>query len=477
MKVISKDRIVEYLSNLGIDYFEIVNFLKKDCKIERGFEAQRVGMRIESATTTGLITYILATLGELTEKEESQLKSEILSFKIDEDKWSDSTFGSQLYASVWATSQCLLGLLSLRNISKQDVYSSIKWLCRMQSRTGGWSFSGKEEERIIYMPYSILTLIKYNKRFGDMKVLSHLRRAYEWSRSFRPTNNIDKIIRKWLLLKLLEFLKSKYIKIRKSQINIHSKINFSEVIEQEFRSYIVFEHSIYPFSMQLYTPALYLFTRKFSKPDNPFNLYLIKYLLNNQIDGRSWSHITSPDQSIPYSFCTALSLFTLYYWAYDSIKEGIEIRKLPSFEMLKQKIKSISYIPPKIFISYSRPDKKLAKKIAKSLVERGYPVWFDEWEIKVGDSIIDKINKGIIESDFLLLLLSKKSVKSKWVKEELNAAKMREIEKRKVFILPILLEDCKIPPLISGKKYADFRESYRKGLKEILDVLESGGNE
>lgn len=38
-------------------------------------------------------------------------------------------------------------------------------------------------------------------------------------------------------------------------------------------------------------------------------------------------------------------------------------------------------------------------------------------------------------------------------------------------ILPILLEDCEIPSLISDKKYADFRYNYQTGLSELLDVL------
>ena len=114
----------------------------------------------------------------------------------------------------------------------------------------------------------------------------------------------------------------------------------------------------------------------------------------------------------------------------------------------------------------------MAERIANTLKQKGYVVWFDEWKIKVGDSIIDKINKGIVESDFLLVLLSKNSIKSKWVKEELNAAKMKEIAKRKVFILPVLLEDCEIPSLISDKRYADFRTSFSKGITEIMKTLE-----
>ncbi|MCD6260752.1 MAG: TIR domain-containing protein [Thaumarchaeota archaeon] len=465
--MLPKEEVIKFLGNFGIDYNRIIAFIKKDCKIERGFEAQRVGLKVPSATTTGLITYILGELGELETDDELTLKKEILSFRKNREAFDDSAFGSQLYSSVWATSQCLLGLLSLKTISHQEVEKSIKWLCKVQSEGGGWSFSGMEEDKIIYAPYSVLALIRYYKRFADESILYNLKRAYNYSMTFKPENNIDKIIKEWLL----RVIEEAGIISGKRQ-NDKIKINFAEIIESEFASYIIYEHSIYPFSMQYYTPASYLFTRKFLHPTHPFNLYLVKYLIINQVNGRYWSHITSQEKNIAYSFCTAFSIFSLYLWAHDILKNRIRFKKFPSIKQLSHQVNRVSYKLPKIFISYSKVDKTMAERIANTLKQKGYVVWFDEWKIKVGDSIIDKINKGIVESDFLLVLLSKNSIKSKWVKEELNAAKMKEIAKRKVFILPVLLEDCEIPSLISDKRYADFRTSFSKGITEIMKTLE-----
>ena len=67
----------------------------------------------------------------------------------------------------------------------------------------------------------------------------------------------------------------------------------------------------------------------------------------------------------------------------------------------------------KVFISYSSSDKNFVEKLSKDLNELGIGVWFDKLEIKVGDSIVEKINKGISENDYLAIVLSPDSVNSK----------------------------------------------------------------
>ncbi|MFX0140071.1 MAG: TIR domain-containing protein [Candidatus Hodarchaeota archaeon] len=133
-------------------------------------------------------------------------------------------------------------------------------------------------------------------------------------------------------------------------------------------------------------------------------------------------------------------------------------------------------IQSKIFLSHSNKDKKFVKELVNRLTNDGFSVWYDDWEIKIGDSIINKINEGISTSDFLIIVLSKNSVNSKWVKEELNAATIKNIESKGIFILPILISECKIPPLLTDKKYADFSldpdDAYEKLVTSIKHNLE-----
>lgn len=123
------------------------------------------------------------------------------------------------------------------------------------------------------------------------------------------------------------------------------------------------------------------------------------------------------------------------------------------------------------FISHSSLDKPFIRQLASDLVGEGVAIWLDEQKILVGDSIPEKISQGLAESDYFLIGLSEASVKSPWVRKELNSALISEIEKREVKILPLKLSDCEIPELIKDKKYADFSSNYKKGLEELLRSL------
>ncbi len=124
-----------------------------------------------------------------------------------------------------------------------------------------------------------------------------------------------------------------------------------------------------------------------------------------------------------------------------------------------------------IFISYSHADKTFVNKLAAHLVRHNAHVWIDSWELNVGDSLIQRIQQAIQESSALLVVLSKASVQSEWCKKELSAGLVRELEEKKVLVLPVLVEDCDIPIFLREKLYADFRTSFDDGLEAIVPAV------
>ena len=60
-----------------------------------------------------------------------------------------------------------------------------------------------------------------------------------------------------------------------------------------------------------------------------------------------------------------------------------------------------------VFISHSHQDKDFVDKLAGQLVMNKAYVWLDRWEIKVGDSLLDKVQAGIKSASALLIILSK----------------------------------------------------------------------
>jgi predicted peroxiredoxin len=123
------------------------------------------------------------------------------------------------------------------------------------------------------------------------------------------------------------------------------------------------------------------------------------------------------------------------------------------------------------FISHSTTDKPFVRRLAADLVSNGVKVWLDEQQLLVGDSIPEKIAQGLAESDFFLLVVSKSSVESPWVKKELNNALVHEIERRKVTVLPIKLDEAEVPDSIRDKLYANFTGSYEEGLTRLLKSI------
>lgn len=96
-------------------------------------------------------------------------------------------------------------------------------------------------------------------------------------------------------------------------------------------------------------------------------------------------------------------------------------------------------ITPLAFISHDSRDKKLiARPLAEGLRNRGCPVWYDEYSLKVGDSLRESIERGIKECKKCILILSKHFLQNKgWTKAEFNSIFTKEMIEGKNVILPI----------------------------------------
>ncbi|MCM3342725.1 toll/interleukin-1 receptor domain-containing protein [Paenibacillus sp. MER TA 81-3] len=127
---------------------------------------------------------------------------------------------------------------------------------------------------------------------------------------------------------------------------------------------------------------------------------------------------------------------------------------------------------PTLFLSHSSKDKFFVRKLAEELTQNGVKVWIDEAEIKIGDSLIEKITAGVKDADYLVIVLSHNSVESTWVQKELQMAISREMLGTKV-ILPLLIEKCEIPLFLQDKLYADFTnpDHFDKSFTQLLHAV------
>jgi hypothetical protein len=125
-----------------------------------------------------------------------------------------------------------------------------------------------------------------------------------------------------------------------------------------------------------------------------------------------------------------------------------------------------------VFLSHNHKDKDFVRRLTSDIESHGIRVWLDEAEMKIGDSLIQKIREGIDNVDYFAVILSNNSVKAPWVKNELDVAMNYQIA-GKIKILPIILEEVELPSFLIGKLYSNFSkiESYNIELKRLITSM------
>lgn len=74
-----------------------------------------------------------------------------------------------------------------------------------------------------------------------------------------------------------------------------------------------------------------------------------------------------------------------------------------------------------VFISYSSKDREDVKKIIPYLNGMDLPVWFDENNISIGQSITESVQSGIEQSEMVIFWVTQNFLESKWCHTEMNA--------------------------------------------------------
>jgi hypothetical protein len=125
---------------------------------------------------------------------------------------------------------------------------------------------------------------------------------------------------------------------------------------------------------------------------------------------------------------------------------------------------------PIAFLSHSSADAELAERLARDLLQQGVDVWYSQWEIKAGDSLRRKIDEGIDQANFFLVLLTPNSLKSEWVQTELDAGMVKRIEGA-CRLIPILwgIERGDVPVTLRALLWVSL-EDYDDGLRKLLEA-------
>lgn len=98
-----------------------------------------------------------------------------------------------------------------------------------------------------------------------------------------------------------------------------------------------------------------------------------------------------------------------------------------------------------IFLSYASEDRAAVESIKSSLTREGYPVWFDDKQLMIGDEFTSKIKRNIKECSLFMPVVSRHTLTAddRFFRIEWLAAQERAPMRRQdlPFILPVVIDD------------------------------------
>jgi hypothetical protein len=124
------------------------------------------------------------------------------------------------------------------------------------------------------------------------------------------------------------------------------------------------------------------------------------------------------------------------------------------------------------FLIYAHSDKGAVRDLYARIVKDGVSAWLDTERLLPGQDWQDKIRKAILESDAVIVCLSRMFNKRHGYRhEELKLAleKMKVLPDNDIFIIPVRLEECDMPDSLRRLHRVDLFKA--GGYGRLIDAL------
>jgi RES domain-containing protein len=151
-----------------------------------------------------------------------------------------------------------------------------------------------------------------------------------------------------------------------------------------------------------------------------------------------------------------------------------------SFDSFKEYMNNLSQ-QRILFLCHASEDKdEVVRPLRDALFDRGISCWLDEAEITLGDSITEKVNLGLGQAEFVVVIISPAFLQKNWPQRELRAALNREARQGKKVILPIIVnypnktvDLSAFLPIIEDKLYYTWSDNPSDAAETIEKVVRS----
>jgi hypothetical protein len=131
---------------------------------------------------------------------------------------------------------------------------------------------------------------------------------------------------------------------------------------------------------------------------------------------------------------------------------------------------------PRIFIAYAVEDSPMADRLFADLEACGYAPWLDRRKLLPGQNWPRRIQDAIESSDFFIACYSQRSVRKRGgfqaeIRLALDCATTIPLDD--VFLIPVRLDDCRVPGRIRREtQYIDLFGDWKAGLERIVRIVE-----
>ncbi|WNG27658.1 toll/interleukin-1 receptor domain-containing protein [Cystobacter fuscus] len=129
----------------------------------------------------------------------------------------------------------------------------------------------------------------------------------------------------------------------------------------------------------------------------------------------------------------------------------------------------------RVFLSHAASDRPRVRRLAEGLRRAGHQPWLIEDELRIGRSVLDVLQHGLHDSDFVVVCLSREALHSGWQEAELRLILEGLHLERADRLLPIRFEEVELPASLQGRPLIDVLEDHwDQGVTRLAALLRGG---
>ncbi len=129
-----------------------------------------------------------------------------------------------------------------------------------------------------------------------------------------------------------------------------------------------------------------------------------------------------------------------------------------------------------LFLSHASEDKVWCEMLAERLRNASIRVWFDQWELQPGDHLLARLNDGLKRSRKMVAVWSANYFRDDktWTLAESFSQQHKSVLASDRPLIPLLIEDCDVPPTFLNLVQLDFRnpDDFELRLRQLIEALD-----